>query len=88
MKATIQIPDELYRRVKEKTVREGRTVREVTIGLFQQWVEERERLGSSVSAVDWRKHRAPLAHLVPSDIDDHSMSAVRESIVEKWNERS
>lgn len=88
MKATIQIPDELYRKVKEKTVREGRTVREVTIGLFEQWVRRPEELGSSVPAVNWKKHRAPLAHLVPSDVDDHSMSAVRESIAEKWNERS
>lgn len=38
MKATIDIPDELYRRVKAKTVEEGRKIREVTIELFQGWL--------------------------------------------------
>jgi hypothetical protein len=30
MKATIEVPDELYRRVKAKSAREGRAVHEVT----------------------------------------------------------
>ncbi|HUF61181.1 MAG TPA: hypothetical protein VMN36_03830 [Verrucomicrobiales bacterium] len=38
MKATIDIPDELYRRVKAKSVEEGRKIREVTIELFQAWL--------------------------------------------------
>ena len=36
VKATFLIPDELYREVKAETAREGRTLREVTIGLFEQ----------------------------------------------------
>lgn len=40
MKATIELPDELYRRVKAKTALEGRAVREVTIELYQRWLEE------------------------------------------------
>ncbi|MFQ3670634.1 MAG: hypothetical protein SNJ84_04170 [Verrucomicrobiia bacterium] len=40
MKATIDIPDDLYRRVKAKTALEGRAVRDVTIELFQNWVNE------------------------------------------------
>lgn len=40
MKATIDIPDELYRRVKARTAQEGRRIREVTVGLFQQWLDE------------------------------------------------
>jgi len=39
MKATIDIPDELYRRVKAKSALLGRPVREVTIELYRQWVE-------------------------------------------------
>ena len=40
MKATIDIPDELYRRVKARTAQEGRRIREVTIDLFLQWLDE------------------------------------------------
>lgn len=38
MKATIDIPDELYRKVKAKTAEQGRKVRDVTIELFQNWL--------------------------------------------------
>jgi hypothetical protein len=37
MKATIEIPDELYRKVKAKSALEGRPVREVAIALFRSW---------------------------------------------------
>lgn len=40
MKTTINIPDELYRRVKARTAMEGRTVREVTTELYRRWLEE------------------------------------------------
>jgi len=49
MKATIDIPDELYRRVKAKTALQGRAVRDVTIELYQKWVEEVDR-GSTIDA--------------------------------------
>ena len=39
MKATIDIPDELYRRVKARSALEGRRVRDVTIELYQRWLE-------------------------------------------------
>jgi hypothetical protein len=64
MKATIEIPDELYRRVKARSALLGRAVREVTIELYQQWLgdgpiqkpgetaeqwlDEWERLGDSL----------------------------------------
>lgn len=38
MKATIDIPDELYRKVKAKSAEEGRKIRDVTIELFQGWL--------------------------------------------------
>lgn len=40
MKATIEIPDELYRQVKAKSALEDRTIREVTIELYQAWIKE------------------------------------------------
>jgi hypothetical protein len=40
MKATIDIPDDLYRKVKAKSALEGRPVRDVTLQLFRKWVGE------------------------------------------------
>jgi hypothetical protein len=38
MKATLDIPDDLYRRVKARSALEGRTLRSVAIELFQTWL--------------------------------------------------
>lgn len=42
MKATIEIPDDLYRRVKAKSALQGRPIREVTIDLYQAWLAEEQ----------------------------------------------
>lgn len=42
MKATIEVPDDLYRKVKAKSALEGRPVREVTERLFRKWLAEPE----------------------------------------------
>jgi hypothetical protein len=39
MKATLEIPDELYRRVKAKSALEGRPVREVAVELLRGYVD-------------------------------------------------
>jgi hypothetical protein len=48
VKATIDIPDDLYRKVKAKSALEGRPVREVAISLFRQWVEQQDRAPKAV----------------------------------------
>lgn len=40
MKATFEIPDELYRKVKAKSALEGQSVRKVAIDLFCHWLGE------------------------------------------------
>jgi len=67
MKATIDIPDDLYRRVKAKTALKGRAVRDVTIELFRNWLQEAE-----TTSQDQRKQTASwvdqlLEHAVPAD---------------------
>ncbi len=42
MKATIDIPDELYRQVKAEAALRGLTVREVTTRLYRRWLKEDE----------------------------------------------
>ena len=39
MKATFNIPDDLYRRVKARSALEGRPIRSVAVQLFQDWLE-------------------------------------------------
>lgn len=39
MKATLEIPDELYRRVKAKSALEGRPIREVAVELLRGYVD-------------------------------------------------
>jgi hypothetical protein len=86
MKATFQIPDELYREVKAETAREGRTVRDVAITLFQQWLRQKKELTPPAGHVDWQGFQPPLAHLVPENITDHSTESLRKSITSHWNE--
>ena len=86
MKATFDLPDTLYREVKARTAQEGRTVREVVLSLFEQWLDKGKSAGASTPQVDWRNQRAPLAHLVAGTPADHSMESIRKSIAENWDE--
>lgn len=40
MKATVDVPDHLYRRVKARAAIEGRAVRDVTIELYERWLAD------------------------------------------------
>lgn len=40
MKATIDLPDDLYRRVKARSAEEGRRIREVAAELFRRWLDQ------------------------------------------------
>ena len=42
MKATIDIPDDLYRQIKAEAALRGLTVREVTTRLYRRWLSEGE----------------------------------------------
>ncbi len=53
MKTTINIPDELYRRVKAKSALLGKRVRDVTIELYQRWLTEEEPVSSGQSSEQW-----------------------------------
>jgi hypothetical protein len=56
MKATIEIPDDLYRRVKAKSALQGRAVREVTIELYRRWLVEEGGGGGERSPDEWLEH--------------------------------
>ena len=78
MKATIDIPDDVYRRVKAKSALEGRAVREVTIELYRRWLREergverspREWLDDWIQLGDELLRDAPAAHAAGEILDE------------------
>ncbi len=84
MKATIDIPDDIYRRVKAKSAMEGRPVREVAIELFCDWLSEGER-ESGRRQGDTGGFEKPgwfgaLRHFADNAEGRHDMDSVRNSI--------
>jgi hypothetical protein len=53
MKATIEVPDELYRRVKARAASLGRPVREVTIELYRRWLGDIPPEAHGGSSEEW-----------------------------------
>ncbi len=53
MKATIEIPDALYRRVKAQAALRGVAVREVTTELYSRWLSEGSEPASSQTSEEW-----------------------------------
>ena len=83
MKATIDIPDELYRQVKAKSALRGQAVREVAIHLFRGWVgQEDEAHATANSAV--KEQSAPSwfggARHYANRVRKHDMATIRRSI--------
>lgn len=84
MKATIDIPDDLYRRVKAKSAMQGQPVREVVVTLFQGWIEEAtEELIAPPVLVTGRTTPAwfGAARKYAVRAKHHDMASVRRSIV-------
>ena len=52
MKATIDVPDALYRRIKARSALAGRTVRDVTIELYQRWLQEATAEATSTTQIE------------------------------------
>ena len=82
MKATIDVPDDLYRRVKAESALRAQTVREVTVALYRNWLD------SSAEAVDEEpavENSPPpawfgAARSYAERVERHDMAAIRESV--------
>lgn len=53
MKVTIDVPDELYYRVKAQAALKARTVREVSVELYRRWLGDLPPEQPTVSSVEW-----------------------------------
>lgn len=89
MKATIEIPDELYRLVKAKSALEGRAVREVTVELYRRYVGQEDapttEAGEAAAAEDLLEGQAMPSWFgalgrTARAVTRHEMGAIRESI--------
>ena len=79
MKATIEIPDDLYRQVKAEAALRGVTVREVTTQLYRRWLSEGESgkdretssawLRSWLDAADEAMSRAPAGRSAREELE-------------------
>jgi hypothetical protein len=87
MKATIEVPDELYRLVKAKSALEGRAVREVTVELYHRYVAQdpvpeataREAAASGMQGQVIPSWFGVLGKTARS-VTRHDMNAIRESL--------
>ena len=95
MKATIDVPDDLYRKVKARSALEGRALREVAVELFERYLEQpeaieptpppaRRLLDDGRPAPSWFGLARP--HM--RDVEDHGMQAIRASIARGWSEET
>jgi hypothetical protein len=87
MKATIEVPDELYRRVKAKSALEGRAVHEVTVELYQRYVGQGEapeprETGAAGHPLERRAVPSWFGALgkTARTVTRHDMDTIRESI--------
>jgi plasmid stability protein len=53
MKTTLDLPDSLYRQVKSRAARDGRSVRDVTIELYKLWLAGSAGAAKSADAAVW-----------------------------------
>jgi len=83
MKATIEIPDVLYRRVKAKSAMEGRPVREVVMQLFGAWLGETDEQPADEPFIA-QDRAAPAwfgaARKYAQNVKRHDLTSVRRSI--------
>ncbi len=71
MKATIEIPDELYLKVEAKSAQQGRPIGAVTIELFERWLAEQEdvpltRRARAEALLRWMKRADELMKDAPA----------------------
>lgn len=79
MKATIDVPDALYRRVKARAALDGRAVRDVTIELYERWLvgEDGGTIASAAAMDDWLARWKDLGDRVQqASIDPRPLSEI------------
>jgi len=66
MRATLDIPDEIYRRIEAKSAQEGRALQDVTIELYERWIGASSPSADRPEATAWIDEF--LSHTIPADL--------------------
>lgn len=92
MKATLDIPDDLYRRVKSRSALEGRPVRAVAIALFEQWLQHKPEASPSAPQPSPEEiRRYPWLAISRKWVKpgvSHDLEDIRASIARGWAEET
>jgi hypothetical protein len=90
MKATLDIPDDLYKRVKARSALEGKPIRSVAIELFQRWIQDPsdtvdKNASLSLSAEDYKKYPwLELARKYINGKQSSDFTEIKKSIAMGW----
>jgi hypothetical protein len=90
MKATLDIPDDLYKRVKARSALEGRPIRSVAIELFQRWIQAPSDIEDkngllALSAEDYKKYAwLDLARKYINGNQSSELAEIKKSIAMGW----
>ncbi len=90
MKATLDIPDDLYKRVKVRSALEGKPIRSVAIELFQRWIQtpfdvEDKKESGSLSAEDYKKYPwLELSRQYMNGNQSSDFAEIKKSIAMGW----
>ncbi len=86
MKATLDIPDDLYRRVKARSALEGRPLRSVAVELLQGWLDA--PASAPVAAVPTAlENDAPWLAITRRALrpgQSHDLESIRGSVAAGW----
>lgn len=91
MKTSLDLPDDLYRRVKSKSALEGKAVREVATALFTAWVDGKVPDGGTDASVTENRPPSPdpgqqwLARWRALGADVTSATAESDGLVDQLN---
>ena len=81
MKTTIDIPNDIYRRVKAKTAMQSRTIREITVSLYLGWITSQEAVVETSSPdVTATPNWFASAKSYAKKVSSHDMDSIRTSI--------
>ena len=90
MKATLDIPDELYRRVKARSAMEGRPLRTVVVELFQKWLDQ-SPVHTVLPDSQANQETAPWLAITRRHVRlgmSHDMESIRAGIAAGWSAES
>jgi len=85
MKATFDIPDDLYRRVKARSAMEGRPLRSVILELFQKWLTPSPRPEAEIAPEDAGAPWLAITRRYLRPDMNHDLESIRPAIAEGWS---